>query len=419
MISKTRVFEKYLNYLLLFLFPTQLALHLWPEYAFVYGIRIDYLSPTIYLTDLIFITLFIFWFIKNKRILLKDVIKARRFLFIFLIIVVLNTFNSVSFPVSLHKWLKIIELFALGYYVSKRTDVFSKIKVSNIFFIQSLIFSLIGIFQVIRGQTVGGLLYYLGERSFSVYTPGIALVNVFGNHILRAYSTFPHPNSLAGFVGAVSIYLIFNRPHLNKTILVLGSLVIVACFVLSFSLEAFVATVVCVVFYLIFKNWSTKKRVVNNYLLVIFFASIFLMFISNLLIKTKLSWTESTRQRLELSSVSSKILKDNWLIGTGLNTFSIKEVLYTNTNNTVWFLQPVHNIYLLVFVEVGIVGLLFLYLILNRLLNSKYVSNKLDCVLIAVFILTTGMFDHYWFTIQQNIFLLTFITGLILQRKYS
>lgn len=417
MIFKPSVFEKYLNYLLLFLFPTQLALHLWPEYAFVYGIRIDYLSPTIYLTDLLFITLFVCWFIKNKKVLIKDIVKTRYFLFIFLIIVLLNTFSSISFPVSLHKWLKIIELVALGYYVSKRTDVFSKIKVSNVIFAQLIIFSLIGIFQVIRGQTVGGLLYFLGERNFSIHTPGIALANIYGNNILRTYSTFPHPNSLAGFMGVASIYLIFNKPKLSKTFLLLGGLVIVGCFVLSFSLEAFIAIVGCISYYLIFIKRNTYKNVLNNYLLLTILASLFLMFSSNLLINTKLSWTESTKQRLELSLVSGKILKENWFIGTGLNTFPIKEILYTSTNNTTWFLQPVHNVYLLIFAEVGIFGLLFLYFILNKLFNTKNVLNKIEYVLIVVFILTTGMFDHYWFTIQQNLLLLFFMTGLIFQRK--
>ena len=32
--------------------PTQLGLHFWPEWSKVAGIRVDYLSPVLYLTDI-------------------------------------------------------------------------------------------------------------------------------------------------------------------------------------------------------------------------------------------------------------------------------------------------------------------------------------------------------------------------------
>jgi len=41
--------------------PTQLALHFWPSWAHVFGIRVDYLAPTLYLTDLLLIVLIITW----------------------------------------------------------------------------------------------------------------------------------------------------------------------------------------------------------------------------------------------------------------------------------------------------------------------------------------------------------------------
>src|SRR5438045_3586285 len=50
-----------LFFYLLFLFlPTQFGKHFWPEFSFVYGLRLDYLSPTIYLTDILTIIIFVF-----------------------------------------------------------------------------------------------------------------------------------------------------------------------------------------------------------------------------------------------------------------------------------------------------------------------------------------------------------------------
>ena len=41
----------------IFLLPTQLAYHFWPNWALVYGIRVDYLAPAVYLTDILVIAI--------------------------------------------------------------------------------------------------------------------------------------------------------------------------------------------------------------------------------------------------------------------------------------------------------------------------------------------------------------------------
>src|SRR3989344_9415701 len=48
-------------YLLILFLPTQLGRHFWPNFSFVSGIRIDYLSPTLYATDIFILLIFVFW----------------------------------------------------------------------------------------------------------------------------------------------------------------------------------------------------------------------------------------------------------------------------------------------------------------------------------------------------------------------
>jgi len=48
-------------YLLILFLPTQLGRHFFFDFSFVSGIRIDYLAPTIYLTDILVLLLFIAW----------------------------------------------------------------------------------------------------------------------------------------------------------------------------------------------------------------------------------------------------------------------------------------------------------------------------------------------------------------------
>lgn len=417
MISRLTSLEKYLNYLLLFLFPTQLAVHFWPKYAFVYGIRVDYLSPTIYFTDVMFIILFVLWIVRKKNSLITTLINRGWILIIFLVVFLLNIFSSVSFFASLFKWLKLIEFAALGFYVYKREEIFSKSVVSNIFFLELVFFSLIGILQVFRGQTIGGIFYYLGERSFTIDTPGIALTNIIGSNLLRAYSTFSHPNSFAGFGGVLFIYLFFNKANLNKYILVMGYTLAVVAFLLTFSLEAFIVITFCLVVYLVFKNRNNIKTHISNFLLFSITSSLIFMLLSNVIMQTKLSLNESVGQRLELGIISGNILKNFFLFGGGFNTFTLIETAYSNIKNTVWLLQPVHNIFLLVFVETGIVGLLFFFLIINRFLSTKLILNNVSALMVFIFVLTTGMFDHYWLTLQQNMLLVSFLVGMFLQKN--
>ena len=58
--------------------------------------------------------------------------------------------------------------------------------------------AILAISQFIKGGTLG--LWILGERTFTISTPGIAKFDFYGREFLRPYATFPHPNVLAGFI---------------------------------------------------------------------------------------------------------------------------------------------------------------------------------------------------------------------------
>ncbi len=51
---------------LLFLAPFQTGLHFWPPFAYSFGLRHDYLSPTLFLTDLPLLALFFFQLFKHS-----------------------------------------------------------------------------------------------------------------------------------------------------------------------------------------------------------------------------------------------------------------------------------------------------------------------------------------------------------------
>jgi hypothetical protein len=402
--------EKLLNCLLVFLLPTQLALHFWPPSAFVFGIRVDYLAPSIYLTDVLFITLFILWVVREKLTFLSWLKKNRFYMAIFLALAILNICFSISFIASLYKWMKIAEMALFSYYVWIRRDIFESDAIFTSLYLSLIFFSLIGIAQFLKGGALGGIMYFLGERTFNLSTPGIALVGLSGEKFLRAYSTLPHPNALAGFLGAG--ILILTGPYLKKikSKKNIGIVIILICFILTFSLSAFVAVLFCTGFYLIILKKMLSKTHIPLIVLLFLLVSLILPAISKGLLGSGITLNDTIGQRLELALVSGKIISGRFWIGIGLNTFIIDEAKTVVINSPLWLLQPVHNIYLLVMSEVGIAGIIFLYFLFVKILKETF-TRRAGIFLAIIFILTSGLFDHYWFTLQQNMLLAAFIFG--------
>lgn len=401
--------EKFLNYLLIFLLPTQLALHFWPLSAFVFGIRVDYLAPSIYLTDILFLALFIAWVRNNTGKFFEFVRKYKIPLLLFLILAVLNTIFSTSVFPSIYKWIKLIELGLFVYYIHVRRDVFkSKTLVITLFY-SLILFSVIGIFQFILGKTLGGPLYLLGERSFDISTPGIALTQILGRSFMRSYSTFSHPNSLAGYLGLGLLVVLYtySRKELFKKSW--GILIISTGFILTFSLSAFVGFAVCGVLFIFIRTKVFRTKNIIYIPGILLLASLVFLFASKIIFQNRINLPQNIRQRVELSIAAGSMISQKFLLGEGLNTFvvNVSKIRYQGT--TLWTLQPVHNIFLLIFSETGVIGLALFYLFLIKITRKEIVVRNKIFLIVLVFILTTGLFDHYWFTLQQNMFFGAFI----------
>lgn len=383
--------ERIIFSLLVFLAPTQLAIHFWPDFSHIFGIRVDYLAPTIYLTDILAFVLFFLW-IRQKG---KSVGKRSLFLVGLTIFAILNILSAKSGYPAIFKWGKVIEFLFLGYWVSTS----KKFEIKS-WFIRPLtysviLFSSIGIIQFILGRTIGGPLYLLGERTFSLATPGIALVTLLGREFLRAYSTFPHPNSMAGYMLVVAILILFYEKNRRLKITASGLAALVV--LLSFSLAAYMAVLA-----------TTLFSRINNYLLVFVFVALSMLFplLSSYFLKNS-HFSESVDKRIVLMESSAKVFSKAPIFGVGLNNFLVVS----------GSLQPVHNIFLLVLSETGLVGLLlFLYLIFRCLKNSLTLKHFPLTISLMV-ILMTGLFDHYWLTLEQNQLLLSFVFGLCLRKK--
>ena len=129
---------------------------------------------------------------------------------------------------------------------------------------------------------------------------------------------------------------------------------------------------------------------------------------------------ESWVVRSELNAAAIKIWQQFLIFGVGLGNF-LTELPKTLPSREIYFLQPVHNIYLLLLAETGIIGLvLFLWLVwivLRRAISNKQKERGKAALLLAYLLsliayLLLGFVDHYPLTLQQGQLLLTLFLGI-------
>jgi type IV secretory pathway TrbD component len=384
------------------------------------GLRIDYLSPTVYLTDILVVGILGMWGLENitnvkcqmSNVKFKSQILKLLFPFSIFIFLLINSLLAQNPGAALYKFVKIGEFSLLGLYVAKNIN-FSLNRLIVFSLSGAVVYSsLIAILQFFKQASLGGIFWWLGERTFNVATPGIAKAVVDGQLIMRPYGTFPHPNVLAGFILVSLIFVIAkfsSRSLFNKSSRwMVVSLGIIAM-ALSFSRSAWLVGV-SIGLWLLTTHFLKKLRkhillLVSCYLLVV------IMLATLLSIKLPFSTDEAFFQRVQLIKSASLMIQTNPLIGVGLNNFIVRLPENWSLTGFTYWLQPVHNIYLLVAAETGIVGLVifgwFLVLTYKKLLITNY---QLLITLSAI--LALGLFDHYWLTLQQTQLLLTIILGL-------
>lgn len=402
--TRTPALIKILVYALVFLFPSQLALHFWPSFAYVFGIRIDYLAPTVFFTDLLFLIVLIL----RRESFFEWTQQYRKYLLFFVLFAALNIFFSKAPIISFLKWLKILEGVLLSIFIFKEKNSLGKENIIKALFCSAVFFSLIGISQFVLGGTTG-LFYLLGERSFYIGSAGLALVQISGRDYLRAYSVFPHPNALAGYLGALIILFAGEGLFIRNIFFKIGLLIIFLAFLLTFSLSALIGLSLS-----LFVLALSKRGVRNILIMTIYYGlvvlSLLLPIFSSRILPFAVSFGSKALERLDFAHIAGRIISEKFWIGTGLNTFILNIPNFKGILAYSWVLQPVHNIFLLIFSETGIGGVIILFLIILNFLKSK--NTVLQTIFL--FVVVTGFLDHYWLTLQQNILLIFFLTGFLL-----
>lgn len=274
--------------------------------------------------------------------------------------------------------------------------------IATFFIFMGIFQSIIAILQFFYQKSLG--LTFLGETSFSLYDLGIAKIYIYGDIFIRSYGLFPHPNILAGFL-VISLLISVAYPFLFKTPLfhveqfskkwLYRGILFSQSFalLLTFSKSGFLAYGIGL-FILYSKIWGmahiehlrssslvprgtienqerekcstwNKKFFMFKKIKNLFHVEqiVFLLFTTLLItpllfaFNFQFFWIQPVMERLFLLSSLSTWAEVYWFQGVGIGNYVFLMQNFFNQELLAWQFQPIHNVFLLILSELGIVGL--------------------------------------------------------------
>lgn len=110
---------------------------------------------------------------------------------------------------------------------------------------------------------------------------------------------------------------------------------------------------------------------------------------------------ESVVRRILLNNAAINIWQRSPFIGVGLGNFLV-ELPSDDVGRQVNFLQPVHNMYLLLLSEAGFIGFLISLPVIFLIKSSTSLYSRFIYVVPLCGMLLIGLVDHYPMTLQQG-----------------
>jgi len=431
--------EKLFFYLLIFCLPfqTRKILYQWGD-----GFN-EWSSAYLYLTDLLILLIFLFWFWRKRkeRFLKKglavgevqEIIKNPSFwLATFLIISLISLVQANNIQLGFYHWFKLLELAGLFFYLKYNfRQLFNFKRLAQVLIASGLFQSLIAFAQYSSQKSLG--LRYLFESPLGPEIAGVAKIVVEGTKMIRPYGSLPHPNLLAAFL-LLSIFCFYfiwlNKKHsfIKNCFLLIIFCLLIFTLGLTFSRLIIFTFLLASLIYFVFTFWRTVqmldkelfKRITSIFLLFIVFCCLFIVLAwPEISSRFTVSLTEqSVGLRVFYNQTAFLIIKEQPWLGIGLGNFvwEIRQMLNLLSS---WLHQPVHNIYLLIASETGLIGLFLFLFFIFRLLwpagnRTPHLGVRLPnfIIFISLSFLFIALFDHFFWTLQQGQLMLWLVLGI-------
>lgn len=344
-------------------------------------------------------------------------------LFLYFIIV---SFRSPVPAVSYYYLFLIFSAILFAYLVKFVPKIF----IQRAFLFSGLIQGILAISQLIDQRVIANK--WLGMSEHLPSTLGTAVVEFADERMLRAYGSLTHPNVLGGFLFVViffGIYLwidaynavpdslfkrLFKKVNFWNLVFVVASLIISTYGILaSFSRGAILALLVSLFSLIIitaFKKDTIKLIVISKYLIIFFLV----WWSFNSWFPGAWSTRVQVEGRLEQNSVSERVdsfeqlgwdTYRNVFFGQGLGMNTL-EAFHKQPDQPVYKAQPIHDIFLLMLAELGLIGMFFVINSIRRVIKS---ADRIDVMSTSLILglMIIGLFDHYLWTSWAGLLLVT------------
>ncbi|MFA5187802.1 MAG: O-antigen ligase family protein [Patescibacteria group bacterium] len=417
---------EYLFYLFIFSLPWQTR-WIW-HYGSLNGGQSEYLTFSLYATEILL------WLILFLTIIYKIKIKDEEagilnykildFYILFGLLVIVSGLSIIwaqDKQVAFYYLIKMLEGLALLIFIINFKLSFKKVGLAIV--ASGFVQGVLAISQFVSQKV--WVSKWLGMAEQLTQTLGTSVVEANGTRWLRAYGSFAHPNILAGCLVVSCLFLvvllILSKHKWEKVFLWICWPIILAGLFFTFSKSAFLALGIGFLFLsiFIFLSYENKAKIILSQLI----GSGFLVLAVLTLFYSQSVFTRiNGEERLEQKSMTERTLyfeqaKDliqaNWLKGVGLGNYTLALFNYLPAKQPVWFYQPVHNVYVLAAVELGILGFIIFVLIIINILRKIW-DFKIDynLKLLAIFrnFKSKEIYHHY----KNHFFWFLGLTGVLI-----
>tara|TARA_Y100000310_G_scaffold31967_2_gene30335 strand:+ start:23492 stop:24868 length:1377 start_codon:yes stop_codon:yes gene_type:complete len=433
MIRHYRIFDfiiKYGTLVFVFLIPWQARLIL--VEGSINGDYWEYGTQSLYATEVLLFLILIALIAKGTHALKhkKPQISVKKLytpLGAFAILVVwsgLSIIWSSDSSVSLEHWIVLVEAGVIFLVLGSRAVSFNSLAWTIIAsgFIQAVIGISQSFLQVVPSSTI------LGTALQDARDLGVSVVETVEIRWLRAYGTFPHPNILGAWL-VLSLMLLLNesrslvvalggesdqttRMRFAIRYLVFG--VIIFGLLATFSRSAWLAALTGVG---IFIAMAIKKKMFRRLAIKMTAILILVVVLFGYMFPEQLSTRVSMQNRLEVRSTQERgaslaqgweVIKKNRILGTGIGSYGLSVHRNIDDSKPAYFYQPVHNMFLLIWAELGIIGLIFVIVFALFIVNFVYLGTKKkqEISISLMFLIpfaVLGLFDHYMWSLYSGL----------------
>ncbi|MBI4437531.1 O-antigen ligase family protein [Candidatus Uhrbacteria bacterium] len=350
---------------------------------------------------------------------------AKRALYLFLAAVFFSLSLSAYGSVG---WFQVIHVVAAAMLFSLLCDKRTPLRSVLLAFLLGLTVPIVlAWLQVLTGASPEITL--LGLAAKDAQTLGVSVVETDVGRMLRGYGTFPHPNIFGGYLAAGVLALAwlmrFVKSRRTLALALLCVALLSSTLIVTFSRSAWLSLALSLILLAALMR-KEKKTLPRQAVPVIGMGLVCLLSILTIF-HTQVFTRFDPTARLEAVSIEERtsqyqtfgrVFLSSSLLGVGPNayTFTLSQM---DPGQPVWAYQPIHNVFLLILAELGIIGFAVFFFWLGRIarlaLLSRRTPNGMFALALCTTLLVVALLDHYLWTLWPGLALSALVLGLVVR----